>query len=117
MGKCAGGDVRRILTATPFRAAKARMFFRSLPPVLREKVRMRVISSTSGVRHSKSPSPVPSPGLPGEGEKFAPGFSRAKMSKRSSPDFVAALSMMKGGGSPSNKPAATTTGRARVAAK
>jgi hypothetical protein len=39
---------------------------------------MRVISSTNDVRSSKSPSPLPSPGLPGEGEKSLPGFSRGK---------------------------------------
>jgi hypothetical protein len=41
--------------------------FLSLLPVLREKVRMRVISSTRGTRRSKSPSPLPSSGVPGEG--------------------------------------------------
>jgi hypothetical protein len=48
---------------------------------------MRVISSTSGVRRSKSPSPLPSPGLPGEGENrllrnviiFVPMFAVAEL--------------------------------------
>ena len=76
----------------PLRASENRICFRSLLPVLREKARMRVISSTyvaqppSAVAresqprrlcHKKSPSPLPSPGLrldfarrrPGEGDK------------------------------------------------
>jgi hypothetical protein len=71
-------DFSRGLLFAPLRAAKVRTFFRSLLPVLREKARMRVISSTSGVRSSKSP--LPSPGVPGEGEKSSPGLSRAKRS-------------------------------------
>jgi hypothetical protein len=39
--------------------------------VLRERDRVRVISDTNGVRSSKSPSPQPSPGIPGEGAEAA----------------------------------------------
>jgi hypothetical protein len=40
-------------------------------PVLRERAGVRVISSTNGHRNSKSPSPQPSPGVPGEGAEQA----------------------------------------------
>jgi glycosyltransferase involved in cell wall biosynthesis len=40
-------------------------------PVLRERAGVRVISSTNEHRNSKTPSPQPSPGVPGEGAEDA----------------------------------------------
>jgi hypothetical protein len=48
-------------------------------PVLRERAGVRVISSTNGHRNSKSPSPQPSPGVPGEGARAV----RIEAAKRS----------------------------------
>jgi type II secretory pathway component PulK len=47
-------------------------------PVLRRRAGVRVISSTNDARHSKSPSPYPSPGVPGEGTRGTSPWTPAR---------------------------------------